>query len=105
MELFGERVFVKTGAEGVYCGALPQQGLGIAIKCDDGAGRAAQAIMAAVIARFLPLEEPERAALAPFVQPALRNWNGFDVGKRSRVTAKGDLNAHRTRLPSIDNCA
>ncbi len=43
MQLFGERVFVKTGAEGVYCGALPRQGLGIAIKCDDGAARAAQA--------------------------------------------------------------
>ena len=43
MQLFGARVFVKTGAEGVYCGALPEQGLGIAIKCDDGAGRAAQA--------------------------------------------------------------
>src|SRR6516165_11115670 len=36
MQLFGERVFVKTGAEGVYCATLPQQGLGIAIKCDDG---------------------------------------------------------------------
>ena len=36
MQLFGERVFVKTGAEGVYCGALPQQGIGIAVKCDRG---------------------------------------------------------------------
>jgi L-asparaginase II len=80
MQLFGEGVFVKTGAEGVYCGALPRQGLGIAIKCDDGASRAAQAIMAAVIGRFLPLDKIERAALAPFVQPVLRNWNGFEVG-------------------------
>jgi L-asparaginase II len=80
MTLFGVRVFLKTGAEGVYCGALPGQGLGIAIKCDDGGGRAAEAIMAAVVARFLPLEPAERAALAPFVRPALRNWNGFEVG-------------------------
>jgi L-asparaginase II len=80
MQLFGARAFIKTGAEGVYCGALPEQGLGIAIKCDDGAGRAAQAIMAAVIARFLPLDAAERAALAPFMQPVLRNWNGFEVG-------------------------
>ena len=80
MQLFGPRVFVKTGAEGVYCGALPQQGLGIAIKCDDGASRAAQAIMAAVIARFLPLDATERTALAPFLEPRLRNWNGFEVG-------------------------
>ena len=80
MQLFGARVFVKTGAEGVYCGALPELGLGIALKCDDGAGSAAQAVMAAVIARFLPLGDAERAALAPFVRPTLRNWNGFEVG-------------------------
>jgi L-asparaginase II len=80
MQLFGARVFVKTGAEGVYCGALPQPGLGIAIKCDDGAGRAAQAIMAAIIARFLPLDAAERAALLHCTQPVLRNWNGIEVG-------------------------
>ncbi|MGA9948807.1 MAG: asparaginase [Xanthobacteraceae bacterium] len=80
MQIFGARVFVKTGAEGVYCGALPEQGLGIALKCDDGAGRAAQAIMAAMIARFLPMSDAERQALAPFMRPVLRNWNGFEVG-------------------------
>jgi L-asparaginase II len=80
MQLFGARVFVKTGAEGVYCGALPELGFGIAIKCDDGAGRAAQVIMAAMIARFLPLSADEREALAPFVRPVLRNWNGIEVG-------------------------
>ncbi len=86
MQLFGARVFVKTGAEGVYCGALPEQGLGIAIKCDDGAGRAAQAVMAAVIARFLPLSDAERVALDRFVHPTLHNWNGFEIGAL-RVTA------------------
>jgi L-asparaginase II len=80
MQLFGRRVFVKTGAEGVYCAALPELGLGIATKCDDGAGRAAQAIMAALIARFLPLNDAERKALTPYMRPSLRNWNGFEVG-------------------------
>jgi L-asparaginase II len=36
MERLGERAFVKVGAEGVYCAALPQRGLGVAIKMDDG---------------------------------------------------------------------
>jgi L-asparaginase II len=80
MQLFGARAYVKTGAEGVYCGALPEQGLGIAIKCDDGAGRAAQAIMAAIVARFLPMSDAERKSLAPLLQPVLSNWNGFEVG-------------------------
>lgn len=80
MRLYGVRVFVKTGAEGMYCGALPEQGFGIAIKCDDGGGRAAEAIMATIIARYLPLGPVERAALANFEHPTLRNWNGFVVG-------------------------
>jgi L-asparaginase II len=80
MQRFGARVFVKTGAEGVYCGALPEQGLGIAIKCDDGAGRAAEVAMAAMIARFLALDAANRAALESFLRPTLRNWNGIPVG-------------------------
>jgi len=80
MRLFGRRVFVKTGAEGVFCGALPEQGLGIAVKCDDGAARAAEVIMAALIARLLPMAAEERVALGRFVNPVLRNWNGREVG-------------------------
>ena len=45
----GERVFCKVGAEGVYCAALPERGLGVAIKIDDGNNaRAAEVAMAAV---------------------------------------------------------
>jgi L-asparaginase II len=80
MKLFGARVLVKTGAEGVYCAALPEQGIGIALKCDDGATRAAEVATAAMIARFLPLSDEERVALARFMQPTLRNWNGIEVG-------------------------
>ena len=51
------RIFVKTGAEGVYCAAVPELGLGIALKCDDGAGRAAEAMVAAVLAKLLQPDE------------------------------------------------
>ena len=80
MTLFGPRVLVKTGAEGVFCGALPEAGLGIALKCDDGATRAAEVAMAAMIARFLPMSEAERGVVERFSRPALRNWNGIEVG-------------------------
>jgi L-asparaginase II len=80
MQMLGSRALVKTGAEGVFCGALPQLGLGIAIKCDDGAGRAAEAIMATLLARLLQLNDQGRATLARFARPTLRNWNGIDVG-------------------------
>jgi L-asparaginase II len=80
MEALGARAFVKTGAEGVYCGALPELGLGVAIKCDDGAGRAAEVAMAAVIAKFLPLDEAQRSKLTARLSPVIRNWNGEKVG-------------------------
>jgi L-asparaginase II len=85
-QTFGLRAFVKTGAEGVYCGAFPGLGLGVAIKCEDGAGRAAETAMAALIARFLPLSETEQAALAERLEPPIRNWNGVTVG-RIRATS------------------
>lgn len=81
MERFGRRVFVKTGAEGIFCGALPDRGLGIAVKCDDGGSRAAEVIMAALITRLMPLGAGDRAALGRFERPALRSWNGIEVGR------------------------
>jgi L-asparaginase II len=81
MEQLRERLFIKTGAEGVYCGALPELGYGIALKCDDGAGRAAEVAMAALIARFLPMSEAEATAFAPLRESVLKNWNGIDVGR------------------------
>lgn len=60
---FGKRIFLKGGAEGVICAALPELGLGVAIKADDGGGRATEPLLSAVIAALLPISEHERAAL------------------------------------------
>jgi L-asparaginase II len=81
MERLGERAFVKGGAEGVFCAALPDQGLGIALKCDDGAGRAAEAVMAALMIRLMKLDAGECAFLDRFARPAIMNWNGVEVGR------------------------
>jgi L-asparaginase II len=78
---FGQRVFVKGGAEGVYCGALPELGYGIALKCDDGQGRAAEVVMAAMIARLLPLGDADSLFLARFMRSTLKNWKGTVVGE------------------------
>src|SRR4051812_36044382 len=62
MERLGERVFCKVGAEGVYCAALPERGLGVAIKIDDGnTARAAEVVMAAAIEAFVELDDGEAA--------------------------------------------
>jgi L-asparaginase II len=78
MTALGDRVFSKTGAEGVFCLALSELGLGIAVKCDDGAGRAAEVVTAALIARFL---KPQNDEFSRLQQPDLINWNGINVGQ------------------------
>ncbi len=81
MEHFGERVFCKVGAEGVYCAALPTRGLGVAIKMDDGnTARAAEVVMAAVIAALACRDEADAALAASLSQVTLKNWNGLSVG-------------------------
>jgi L-asparaginase II len=81
MEIFGTRVFVKTGAEGVFCAAFPDLGYGVALKCDDGATRAAELMMAAIIAKLLPMQDSEAHLLQRFVSPVVKNWNGIEVGR------------------------
>jgi L-asparaginase II len=81
MEILRERVFVKSGAEGVYCAALPELGYGIALKVEDGGPRAASAAMAGLVLHFLPLGDQERAAVEALAQPVLKNWNGIEVGR------------------------
>lgn len=81
MERLGERLFCKVGAEGVYCAALPEQGLGVAIKMDDGNNaRAVEVVMAAVIEARVRLDDAERAFIGSFSDAVLKNWNGIEVG-------------------------
>ena len=78
------RLFVKTGAEGVYSGAIPDLGIGIALKCDDGATRGAETMMAAVIAAFFP--EIADGPFAPWLAPPVDTRSGVKVGEIRPVT-------------------
>jgi L-asparaginase II len=80
MKALGAKAFVKGGAEGVWCAALPAVGLGIAVKCDDGAGRAAEVAMAALLLRHLTLPDDAKAALQALAHPPITNWRGTRVG-------------------------
>ena len=81
MQALGERVCCKVGAEAVYCAALPERGLGVALKVDDGtSARAAEVVMAAVIEALLPLDDAPAALLHSLSQPVLKNWRGTVVG-------------------------
>ncbi len=81
MERTGERALIKTGAEGVYCGALPDLGLGIALKVDDGAGRAAEVLMGSLLVHFGVIRAAEAEALAEVLAPPLLSRAGRRVGE------------------------
>lgn len=83
------RIFVKIGAEGVYCAAVPELGLGIALKCDDGAGRAAEVMIAAVLARFMAADEAVAEKMNKAANPILKNWNGIEVASLRPTKAFG----------------
>ncbi len=73
-------VVVKTGAEGVHAAALPGLGLGVALKIDDGAKRAAETAMAALLVHLGAIDDMAKAALAPILARPVKNIVGVKVG-------------------------
>ncbi|MCE3250330.1 MAG: asparaginase [Geminicoccaceae bacterium] len=74
-------VIVKTGAEGVYAAALPGHGLGLALKVEDGAGRAAPVALIALLEALGAVPAPARAKLVEVARPVLRNHAREVVGR------------------------
>jgi L-asparaginase II len=60
----GGKAAIKTGAEGFYTAILPEQKLGIALKISDGATRASECAMAAILVKLGVLEPDHPAAMA-----------------------------------------
>ncbi|MBX2883765.1 MAG: asparaginase [Granulosicoccus sp.] len=81
MELTGKSVLVKTGAEGYYTAVIPEQGLGIALKIDDGNTRGSQVAMGAVLEKLGVLSAEQLRELAEFVHPDITNSRGEVVGR------------------------
>jgi L-asparaginase II len=75
------RTVVKTGAEGVFTAVLPERGLGVALKIDDGGTRGAETSMARVLVLLGAADETSELILK-HLKPAVRNWRGDEVGER-----------------------
>ncbi|MDK3017686.1 asparaginase [Pseudodonghicola flavimaris] len=69
------RVAVKTGAEGVFVAILPEQKLGIALKIADGATRASEAAITAILVGLGVLEADHPAAIKRMAPPLLNRRN------------------------------
>jgi L-asparaginase II len=84
MRAGGGRVAVKTGAEGVFAAIVPEVGLGIALKIDDGAGRAADTTIAFLLDR-LGLVDHE--AVRDLIHTPMRNTRDMVTGERRPAVA------------------
>jgi L-asparaginase II len=80
MQLAPGKIFAKTGAEGVFVAALPEQGLAMAVKCEDGTTRAAEAMILALIARYFEKGGETETRLMAMANRQMTNWNGIHVG-------------------------
>lgn len=80
---------VKTGAEGVYSAIIPSRKLGIALKIDDGAGRAAESAMASILDKLGLLGED--VAAQAIVRAPVANSRDAIVGERRAAPALADL--------------
>ncbi len=72
---------VKTGAEGVFCAAVPRAGVGIAIKIDDGAHRASESAMGAALASLPGLAHLFADKNADLISSPILNVAGRHVGE------------------------
>lgn len=75
------QVIAKVGAEGVHSVAVPERGLGITVKVEDGAARAQYAAVIAALQQLDVLSGKLPARLADYVDRPIRNTRGEEVGR------------------------
>lgn len=75
------RVIMKSGAEGVYTGLLPELGTAFALKVHDGHKRAAEVAAGFVLRSLKAITDKEAAELQSYIHPALTNSRGERVGE------------------------
>ena len=74
-----EKVALKTGAEGYFIAILPERGMGLALKIADGATRASECALAAILCRMGVLD-PAHPDVTRFLTPRIDNRRGVDTG-------------------------
>ena len=81
MQALPGRIFAKTGAEGGFALALAQEGLGVALKIEDGASRALGPAIIETLHQLGLLTPPAQEALTPQWRPVLQNHQKQTVGE------------------------
>lgn len=85
MNLTAPAIVVKSGAEGVFCMALRERGLGVAIKVEDGNGRAFPVIVASLLTQLDLWDDATRDQFLAIQSPRIINHTGTLVGELRAV--------------------
>lgn len=80
MKVMDGRMFGKAGAEGVYCIGDLETGYGIAIKIEDGNGRAVYPAAVEVLKQLDLLTDDQLEQLSSYHEPALKNARDEKIG-------------------------
>jgi L-asparaginase II len=95
MAAFPARVLAKVGAAGIYCAALPELGVGVALKVADGdsevSAPALLAVLSAVLQRAGVADRYDLAPVAAHASRPILNTRGARVGT---LRAAGVLRFH-----------
>ncbi|WP_020594483.1 asparaginase [Kiloniella laminariae] len=75
------RALIKTGAEGVYTGIIPELGLGIALKADDGVTRSAETLIGMILKKLKVIDPLTAESLQSVLEPPIFNRAGLQVGQ------------------------
>jgi L-asparaginase II len=79
------RLFAKVGAEGVYLVGVPDEGIGVALKVEDGATRAAEPALLATLVEARLIDRVIPARLVVYAHPHVRNTRDEVVGHLETV--------------------
>jgi L-asparaginase II len=75
------KVISKVGAEGVHCAMIPERGIGIAVKVEDGAQRAQVPALLRLLAELGALPDGPPEGLKSFLRKPVKNTRGECVGE------------------------
>lgn len=87
----GGLVVVKTGAEGVYAGVLPEQGLGLTLKIDDGATRGSEVALGGLLMKLGTIDAKIHAQLGRHFEPKIYNTHKKVTGRISATSIWNDV--------------
>lgn len=73
------RLLLKTGAEGLIAAAIPELGLGLAVKISDGSSRAHPVVVCRILAELVP--DLDWSHILKSVNPPMENTRGEAVGE------------------------